>query len=73
MADQSDAVLAYRSEHRQQLLRQSERQRAVLTNYILVIANTVRLYCAASTSPWHAARSDPHADPGDTALGHGAA
>jgi soluble lytic murein transglycosylase-like protein len=41
MADQSDAVLAYWSEHRQQL-RQSEGQRAVLTNYILVIASSAR-------------------------------
>ena len=40
MADQSDAVLAYWSEHRQQL-RQSEEQRAVLTNYILVIASAL--------------------------------
>jgi hypothetical protein len=40
MADQSDAVLAYWSEHRQQL-RQSEDQRAVLTNYVLVIASAL--------------------------------
>lgn len=40
MADQSDAVLAYWSEHRQQL-RQSEGQRAVLTNYVLVIASAL--------------------------------
>jgi hypothetical protein len=36
----SDAVLAYWSEHRQQL-RQSEGQRAVLTNYVLVIASAL--------------------------------
>jgi multisubunit Na+/H+ antiporter MnhF subunit len=40
MADQSDAVLAYWSEHRQQL-RQSENQRAVLTNFVLVIASAL--------------------------------
>lgn len=38
--DQTDAVLAYWSEHRQQL-RQSEDQRAVLTNYVLVIASAL--------------------------------
>jgi hypothetical protein len=36
MSEQSDAVLAYWNEHRQQL-RQSETQRAALTNYLLVI------------------------------------
>ena len=40
MADQSEAVRAYWNEHRQQL-RQSESQRAVLTNYILVIASAL--------------------------------
>ena len=40
MADQSGAVLAYWSEQRQQL-RQSEGQRAVLTNYVLVIASAL--------------------------------
>lgn len=40
MKDQTDAVLAYWSEHRQQL-RQSEDQRAVLTNYVLVIASAL--------------------------------
>lgn len=40
MADKSDAVLAYWGEHRQQL-RQSEEQRAVLTNYVLVIASAL--------------------------------
>jgi hypothetical protein len=40
VADQSDAVLAYWCEHRQQL-RQSEGQRAVLTNYVLVIASAL--------------------------------
>jgi hypothetical protein len=40
MADQSDAVLAYWNEHRQQL-RQSESQRAILTNYILVISSAL--------------------------------
>ena len=35
-----DAVLAYWKEHREQL-RQSENQRAVLTNYVLVIAAAV--------------------------------
>lgn len=40
MADQSDAVLAYWSEHRQQL-RQSEDQRAILTNYVLVVASAL--------------------------------
>jgi hypothetical protein len=40
MADQSDAVLAYWSEHRQQL-RQSEDQRAILTNYVLIIASAL--------------------------------
>ena len=45
MADQSDAVLAYWSEHRQQL-RQSEGQRAVLTNYILVIASALTGFIA---------------------------
>lgn len=37
MSDQGTAVLAYLNEHRQQL-RQSETQRSVLTNYLLVIA-----------------------------------
>jgi len=36
MSEPAETVLAYWSEHRQQL-RQSENQRAVLTNYILVI------------------------------------
>lgn len=36
MSDQSTAVLAYLNEHRQQL-RQSETQRSVLTNYLVVI------------------------------------
>jgi hypothetical protein len=36
MSEPSDAVLAYWSEHRQQL-RQSETQRSVLTNFLLVI------------------------------------
>jgi hypothetical protein len=40
MADQSDAVLAYWKEHREQL-RQSENQRGVMTNYILVIAAAI--------------------------------
>lgn len=39
-ANQSDAVLAFWSEHRQQL-RQSEDQRALLTNYVLVIASAL--------------------------------
>jgi type IV secretory pathway TrbF-like protein len=45
VADQSDAVLAYWSEHRQQL-RQSEDQRAVLTNYVLVIASALTGFIA---------------------------
>lgn len=36
MNEQADTVLAYWREHREQL-RQSENQRAVLTNYVLVI------------------------------------
>ncbi len=36
MSEPADTVLAYWNEHRQQL-RQSENQRSVLTNYILVI------------------------------------
>jgi hypothetical protein len=40
MADQSDAVLTYWKEHREQL-RQSENQRGVMTNYILVIAAAI--------------------------------
>jgi type IV secretory pathway TrbF-like protein len=40
VADQSGAVLAYWSEHRQQL-RQSENQRAILTNYVLVITSAL--------------------------------
>ncbi len=39
-SDQGDAVLAYWREHREQL-RQSETQRAVLTNYVLVIASAL--------------------------------
>lgn len=39
-AEQSDAVLAFWSEQRQQL-RQSEDQRAILTNYVLVIASAL--------------------------------
>lgn len=42
---QSDAVLAYWGEHRQQL-RQSEDQRAVLTNYVLVIASALTGFIA---------------------------
>ena len=45
MADQSDAVLAYWSEHRQQL-RQSEGQRAILTNYVLVTASALTGFIA---------------------------
>jgi hypothetical protein len=40
VADKSGALLAYWTEHRQQL-RQSEDQRAVLTNYVLVIASAL--------------------------------
>ncbi|WP_081448828.1 hypothetical protein [Geodermatophilus obscurus] len=40
MAEASDAVLAYWSEHRQQL-RQSEQQRSTLTNYVLIIASAL--------------------------------
>lgn len=40
MAESADVVLAYWAEQRQQL-RQSEAQRAVLTNYILLIATAV--------------------------------
>jgi hypothetical protein len=45
MADQSDTVLAYWSEHRQQL-RQSEDQRAALTNYVLIIASALTGFAA---------------------------
>jgi hypothetical protein len=45
LAEQSDAVLAYWSEHRQQS-RQSEDQRAVLTNYVLVIASALTGFIA---------------------------
>ena len=40
MSDQADVVLACWSEHRQQM-RQSESQRAVLRNYIVVIVAAV--------------------------------
>src|SRR5690242_19874218 len=40
MADQGDAVLAFWSEHRQQM-RQSETQRSLLTNYVLVISSAL--------------------------------
>lgn len=40
MSGQEDSVLAYWKEHREQL-RQSENQRAILTNYILVITAAV--------------------------------
>ena len=40
MTGQEDAVLAYWKEHREQL-RQSESQRAVMTNYILLIAAAI--------------------------------
>ena len=40
MTAAEDAVLAYWREHREQL-RQSENQRAVLTNYVLVIAAAI--------------------------------
>ena len=40
MTAPEDAVLAYWQEHREQF-RQSENQRAVLTNYVLVIAAAV--------------------------------
>jgi hypothetical protein len=45
LADQINAVLAYWSENRQQL-RQSEDQRAVLTNYVLVIASALTGFIA---------------------------
>jgi type IV secretory pathway TrbF-like protein len=55
MADQSDTVLAYWSEHREQL-RQSEDQRAFLTNYVLIIASaltgfTVQQHLSPDTLP----------------------
>ena len=40
MSGQEDSVLAYWKEHREQL-RQSENQRAVLTNYVLVITAAI--------------------------------
>ena len=40
MSEQEDSVLAYWKEHREQL-RQSENQRAILTNYVLVITAAV--------------------------------
>ena len=40
MSSPEDAVLAYWHEHREQL-RQSENQRAVLTNYVLVIVAAI--------------------------------
>jgi hypothetical protein len=40
VTESADAVLTYWTEHRQQL-RQSENQRAVLTNYILVMVTAV--------------------------------
>lgn len=40
MTDHSDVVLAYWSEQRQQL-RQSEDQRAILTNYVLVVTSAL--------------------------------
>ena len=40
MSDHEDIVLAYWKEHREQL-RQSESQRSVMTNYILVIAAAI--------------------------------
>ena len=40
MSAPEDAVLAYWREHREQL-RQSENQRAVLTNYVLVITAAI--------------------------------
>jgi hypothetical protein len=40
MTEGEDAVLAYWKEHREQL-RQSENQRAVLTNYVLVITAAI--------------------------------
>ena len=40
MSTPEDAVLAYWKEHREQL-RQSENQRAVLTNYVLVIVAAI--------------------------------
>lgn len=40
MSGQEDSVLAYWKEHREQL-RQSENQRAILTNYVLVITAAV--------------------------------
>jgi hypothetical protein len=64
---QEDAILAYWTEHRQQL-RQSESQRAVLTNYVLVIASTlplsilivvIGLYGAATAAKYHE-RADYH-------------
>jgi hypothetical protein len=40
MSGQEDSVLAYWKEHREQL-RQSENQRAILTNYVLVITAAI--------------------------------
>jgi prolipoprotein diacylglyceryltransferase len=40
MSEQEDSVLAYWKEHREEL-RQSENQRAILTNYVLVITAAV--------------------------------
>ena len=40
MTTPEDAVLAYWKEHREQL-RQSENQRAVLTNYVLVLVAAI--------------------------------
>jgi hypothetical protein len=40
LSKQEDSVLAYWKEHREQL-RQSENQRAILTNYVLVITAAV--------------------------------
>ena len=55
MSPSDDAVLAYWQEHREQL-RQSENQRAVLTNYVLVITAAisgfiVQQHFAARTLP----------------------
>ena len=46
MGPSEDAVLAYWREHREQL-RQSENQRAVLTNYVLVITRAINGKCSS--------------------------
>ena len=62
MSGPEDAVLAYWREHREQL-RQSENQRAVLTNYVLVITATISGFIVQHQSAATAPHDTDHIQP----------